>query len=72
MIDEPKQVPRGIAQIAQGEGVHHVEALRSELLALNHDRVKVAEAEEDGAHLGVNLIDVLGREGAEGALEVLL
>jgi hypothetical protein len=50
---------RGIAEITFREGVSHVESLGSELSALTHDGVEIAETKEDGSDLGLTLIEFL-------------
>lgn len=45
----------GVTQVADGERVHHVEAHGAVQLALHHDGVEVAQAEQNALRLAVGL-----------------
>mmetsp|Transcript_52395 Transcript_52395/g.112243 ORF Transcript_52395/g.112243 Transcript_52395/m.112243 type:complete len:287 (+) Transcript_52395:1098-1958(+) len=48
-----------VSQISQGERVHHVVSQGAKLLPLQHYRMEMAEAEDNGLHLCIPLIELL-------------
>lgn len=50
---------RRVTEITLGEWVLHVESLRTELSTLAHNRVEVAETEENSSNLGLTFIEIL-------------
>jgi len=50
---------RRVTEITLREGVFHVESLRTELSALAHNGMEVAEAEENSSDLGLTFIEIL-------------
>mmetsp|Transcript_25510 Transcript_25510/g.75968 ORF Transcript_25510/g.75968 Transcript_25510/m.75968 type:complete len:302 (-) Transcript_25510:4520-5425(-) len=59
-----------VPQVTRGEGVHHVVAHGPKLLALEHERMEVAESEEDRLDLSVLVLKVLLAEESERATQV--
>lgn len=51
------QTNGGVAQVANGERVHHVETHGTVQLALHHDGVEVAKAKQNALRLAVCLSD---------------
>mmetsp|Transcript_9979 Transcript_9979/g.26011 ORF Transcript_9979/g.26011 Transcript_9979/m.26011 type:complete len:497 (+) Transcript_9979:380-1870(+) len=60
----------GVAEIACREGVLHVVAHGAKLFALQHDRVPVAEREQDRLHLSITVLEVLLAEERERPAQV--
>lgn len=60
----------GVTEISLREGVSHVESLGSELSALTHDRVEVAETEQDSPDLGITIIKLLLLVHSDSTLHV--
>jgi len=61
---------RGITEITFREGVSHVESLGSELSALAHDGVEIAETEKDSPDFGFALIEFLLLVHSDSTLHV--
>mmetsp|Transcript_33278 Transcript_33278/g.71326 ORF Transcript_33278/g.71326 Transcript_33278/m.71326 type:complete len:451 (-) Transcript_33278:1539-2891(-) len=59
-----------VSKVARGEWILHVVAHRSKLLSLQHQRVEVAQGEEDGLDLRVAVLEVLFAEECERSPQV--
>jgi len=60
-----------VSQVTSIESIFHVPALWSELSSLEHDRVEIAECEQNGLDLGILVLDLLFRKLRERSLNIL-
>merc|ERR1711988_158575 len=59
-----------VPQVTQREGIHHIETHRTEFLSLSHERVEVAQTEENRPNFSPKLIESRFRKSAERTLQV--
>lgn len=59
-----------VSQVADREGVHHIESHRPVLLALQHDSVEVTQTEQYALHLAVKIFETLLIQTCKSSLDI--